>query len=135
MRHFGMMGIALVLALAIGCGKSDEQKAAETAPPKRHEEGRQKRWPRPRRKPARGGHQRRAWRRCQGAGRRSPARWPATGPDGKPVEPVSFQAAADGASRGVGLAAAEPTGERMTTPDRVLANRGDYTMGDSPRSR
>ena len=31
MRQFGVMGIALTLALSIGCGKSEEQKAAEKA--------------------------------------------------------------------------------------------------------
>ena len=31
MRHFGRWGLALALVLTIGCGKSDEEKAAEKA--------------------------------------------------------------------------------------------------------
>ena len=128
MRQLEVLGIALTLTLTIGCAKSEEQKAAEQAAEET--------------KKAAEALARAAEKTAEAAtkeGLSAAAKalegfagaMAATGPDGKPVQAVSFQALQSTFPEVPGWTRAEPTGERMTSPVSFSQAEVDYTKGDS----
>ena len=125
------MGIALTLALSIGCGKSDEQKAAEKAAEetKKAAEALAKAAEKTAASGTNGGPvgRRQGTRRIRRRdGRDGPGRQAGTSGQLPGLQTVLPECRA-GSAR-------EPTGERMTTPDVVLANRGRLHEGRLARS-
>lgn len=128
MRQLGVIGIALTLALSIGCGKSDEQKAAEQAAEdtKKAAEELAKAAEKTAQAATNEGLSAAAKALEGFAGAMA-----GTGPDGKPAQAVSFQALQTVLPEVAGWERAEPTGERMTTPVSFSQTEVDYTKGDS----
>ena len=118
MRHFGIVGVALTLTLAAGCGKSDEQIAAEKAAEETREAAEALK---------KAAEQTGAAKALEGfAGALS-----GTTPDGKPVDPVSFQTLQTALPEVSGWQREQPTGERMTSPVPFSQTEANYAMGDS----
>jgi hypothetical protein len=128
MRQSGVMGIALMLALSIGCGKSEEQKAAERAAEetKKAAEALATAAQKSAEVATKEGLSAAAKALEGFAGAMA-----GTGPDGKPVQAVSFQALQSTFPDVPGWQRAEPTGERMTTPISFSQAEVDYTKDKS----
>ena len=128
MRHFGIVGVALTLTLAAGCGKSDEQIAAEKAAEETREaaEALKKAAEQTGTAAANQGMQAAAKALEGFAGALS-----GTTPDGKPVDPVSFQTLQTALPEVSGWQREQPTGERMTSPVPFSQTEANYAMGDS----
>ena len=130
MRQLGVIGIALTLALSIGCGKSDEQKAAEQAAEdtKKAAEELAKAAEKTAQAATNEGLSAAAKALEGFAGAMA-----GTGPDGKPAQAVSFQALQTDVSRGRRLGASGA--DRRTNDDSrvVLASRGRLHEGQVAR--
>jgi hypothetical protein len=128
MRIFRGLSIGVLsLFLAVGCGKSDEEKAAEKAAEETREaaEALKKAAESAGAAGAAQGLQEFAKAMEGMAGAMS-----GTGPDGKPADPVSFQALQEALPEMSGWQRGTPTGERMTAPVPFSQAEADYTMGD-----
>ena len=125
-KLFGMVGLALLLTVA--CGKSEEEKAAEKAA----EETREAAEALKKAAESAGGAA-----ATQGLQDFAKAMEGVAGamagktPDGKPVEPVSFQELQAALPQVSGWERGTPTGERMTSPVPFSEADADYTMGDA----
>jgi hypothetical protein len=121
-----VVGIALVFAAA--CGKSEEQQAAERAAEETREaaEALQKAAESAGTAGTAQGLQEFAKAMEGMAGAVS-----GTTPDGKPVDPVSFQALQTALPELSGWERAAPTGERMTAPVAFSEAETHYTRGDA----
>lgn len=128
MRRFSIAGVVLALVVAGGCGKSDEQIAAEKAAEETREaaEALKKAAEQTGTAAANQGMQAAAKALEGFAGALS-----GTGPDGKPVDPVSFQTLQTALPEMSGWEREQPTGERMTSPVPFSQTEANYTMGDS----
>src|SRR5688572_1667709 len=114
MHHLKLIGVAgLALLLTVACGKSEEQKAAEKAAEETKEaaEALKKAAETAVASGASQGLQDFAKAMEGMAGAMS-----GKGPDGKPVEPVSFQSLQTMLPEISGWQREQPTGERMTIP-------------------
>lgn len=142
MRRTGILGLILALALAGGCGKSEEQKAAEKAA----EDARQA-----------AESVKKAAESAATAGAAAAAAGAAAGaagaaaglegfakamegvagamagktPDGKPIEPVSFRDLQTALPEVSGWEREQPRGERMTTPISFSQTEVSYRKGES----
>ena len=128
MRAFKLLGVfGLVVSLSAACGKSDEQKAAEKAAEETKEaaEALKKAAESAGAAGAAQGLQEFA-KAMEGA-----AAAMSGSKDGKPIEPVSFQALQAALPEVSGWQRAEPTGERMIAPVPFSQTEVDYAMGDS----
>jgi hypothetical protein len=128
MRQFGVAGVVLTLALSIACGKSEEQKATEQAAEET--------------KKAAEALAKAAEKTAQAAtneGLSAAAKalegfagaMAGTGPDGKPVQAVSFKDLQTTFPEVAGWERAEPTGERMTSPVSFSQAEVDYRKDKS----
>lgn len=128
MRQFGVIGIALTVALSIACGKSEEQKATEQAAEetKKAAEALAKAAEKTAEAATTEGLNAAAKALEGFAGAMS-----GTGPDGKPVPAVSFKELQTVLPEVPGWERAEPTGERMTTPVSFSQAEVDYKKGES----
>ena len=126
LNFFLVIGITLLLAAA--CGKSEEQKAAEKAAEETREaaEALQKAAESAGSAGTAQGLQEFAKAMEGMAGAMS-----GTTPDGKPVEPVSFQALQTALPELSGWERSTPTGERMTAPIAFSEAETHYTMGET----
>ena len=129
MRALRMLGvIGLTLALTVACGKSDEEKAAEKAA----EETKEAAEALKKAAESAGGAA-----ATQGLQEFAKAMEGVAGamsgktPDGKTVEPVSFQELQATLPQISGWERGTPTGERMTAPVPFSQAEADYTMGDA----
>ncbi len=131
MRHVGIFGLVLAMALTAGCGKSDEQIAAEKAAEETREaaEALKKAAEKTGQAAANEGLTAAAKALEGVAGALAGAT--ATGPDGKPIEPVSFQNLQAALPEVTGWERAQPTGERMTSPVAFSQAEASYSMGDA----
>jgi hypothetical protein len=142
MRRASIFGLVFVLAVTVGCGKSEEQIAAEKAA----EDARQaaEAIKKAAESAAQVGAQAAAAGAAAGAagaaaGLEAFAKgmagvagaMAAKGPDGKPVQPVSFQSLQTVLPEVSGWKRDQPTGERMTMPVPFSQAEADYSMGDS----
>jgi hypothetical protein len=128
MRYFGIAGIVLALTTAVACGKSDEQIAAEKAAEETREAAEALK------KAAEQTGAAAANQGLQAAAKALEGFAGALGgttPDGKPVEPVSFQSLQTALPEVSGWQREPPTGERMTSPVPFSQTEANYTMGDS----
>jgi hypothetical protein len=123
-----LLVIGVILMLAAACGKSEEQKAAEKAAEETREaaEALQKAAESAGSAGAAQGLQEFAKAMEGMAGAMS-----GTTPDGKPVEPVSFQALQTALPELSGWERSTPTGERMTAPIAFSEAETHYTMGET----
>jgi hypothetical protein len=125
-RVVGVAGLAL--AMTIGCGKSEEQKAAEKAA----EETKEAAAALQKAAEAAGGAA-----TAQGLNEFAKAMEGVAGamsgktPDGKTIEPVRFQDLQAALPEVSGWERGAPTGERMTAPVPFSQAEADYTMGES----
>jgi len=128
MRYWGIVGLALTLSLSPGCGKSEEQKAAEKAAEEAREaaEALKKAAEKGGAAAATQGMQEFAKAMEGVAGALS-----GKGADGKPVEPVSFQSLQTALPEVSGWTRQPPRGERMTLPVAFSQAEATYTKGDS----
>lgn len=128
MRQVGVLGLVLAVALTTGCGESEEQKAAEKAAEETKEaaEALKKAAEQTGTAAAAQGMQAAAKALEGFAGALS-----GTGPDGKPVEPVSFQSLQTTLPEVSGWQREPPTGERMTSPVPFSQAEASYSMGDA----
>jgi hypothetical protein len=129
MRHRRAIGIVgLALFVSVGCGKSEEEKAAEKAAEETKEaaEALQKAAESATAPGAAQGLQDFAKAMEGMAGAMS-----GKTPDGKTVEPVSFQSLQTVLPEVSGWQREQPTGERMTLPIPFSQAEAAYTMGDS----
>jgi len=125
------MGLVLAVAMSIACGKSAEQKAAEQAAENAKAAAEQ---------------MKKAAESAAAAGTAAAAAGTAAGlegfakamsgmagkgPDGKPVDPVSFKDLQTALPDISGWKRDEPKGERMTMPVPFSQTETDYTMGDA----
>jgi hypothetical protein len=123
---FGIIGLAV--ALSVGCGKSDEERAAEKAA----EETREAADALKKAAESAGGAA-----ATQGLQDFAKAMEGVAGamsgktPDGKPVEPVSFQDLQAALPQLSGWDRGAPIGERMTAPVPFSQTEADYTMGET----
>jgi hypothetical protein len=122
----GIVGVALTLT--IGCGKSEEQKAAEKAAEEAQEAAEALK---------KAAESAGAAGATQGLNELAKAMEGMAGamagktPDGKPVEPVRFQDLQAVLPEVSGWQRGTPTGERMTSPVPFSQAEADYTMGDA----
>jgi hypothetical protein len=123
-----LLVIGVILMLAAACGKSEEQKAAEKAAEETREaaEALQKAAESAGSAGAAQGLQEFAKAMEGMAGAMS-----GTTPDGKPVEPVGFQALQTALPELSGWERSTPTGERMTAPIAFSEAETHYTMGET----
>jgi hypothetical protein len=123
-----LLAIGIILILAAACGKSEEQKAAEKAAEETREaaEALQKAAESAGSAGTAQGLQEFAKAMEGMAGAMS-----GTTPDGKPVEPVSFQALQTALPELSGWERSTPTGERMTAPIAFSEAETHYTMGET----
>jgi hypothetical protein len=123
-----LLVIGITLMLAAACGKSEEQKAAEKAAEETREaaEALQKAAESAGSAGAAQGLQEFAKAMEGMAGAMS-----GTTPDGKPVEPVGFQALQTALPELSGWERSTPTGERMTAPIAFSEAETHYTMGET----
>jgi hypothetical protein len=123
-----LLVIGITLMLAAACGKSEEQKAAEKAAEETREaaEALQKAAESAGSAGTAQGLQEFAKAMEGMAGAMS-----GTTPDGKPVEPVSFQALQTALPELSGWERSTPTGERMTAPIAFSEAETHYTMGET----
>lgn len=127
MRVLKLVGIVgLVLTMAVACGKSEEQKAAEQAAEEAREaaEALKKAAESTGAAATAQGMQEFA-KAMEGAA----AALSGKGADGKPVEPLGFQALQTVLPEVSGWQRATATGERMTSPIPFSQTDADYTMG------
>lgn len=128
MRALKLLGlVGLVVTIAVACGKSDEQKAAEKAAEETREAAEALK------KAAETGGAAAAAQGMQELAKamEGAAAAISKGADGKPVEPVSFQELQAALPEVSGWQRATPTGERMTAPFPFSQAEADYTMGDA----
>ncbi len=131
MRYVKAIGIvALAACLAVGCGKSDEEKAAEKAAEEAKEaaEALKKAAEQTGTAAAAQGMQDFAKAMEGMAGALGGA---TTTPDGKPVTPVSFKDLQTALPEVAGWTRETPTGERMTSPISFSQTEVTYTNGDA----
>jgi hypothetical protein len=123
-----LLVIGITLMLAAACGKSEEQKAAEKAAEETREaaEALQKAAESAGSAGTAQGLQEFAKAMEGMAGAMS-----GTTPDGKPVEPVSFQALQTALPELSGWERSTPTGERMTAPIAFSEAETHYTTGET----
>ena len=131
MRHFGVCGFVLVLALTVGCGKSDEQIATEKAAEETREAAEALKKAAEQAGTAAANEGMAAAAKALEGFAGALAGAAPTGPDGKPVEPVSFQNLQTALPEVAGWERAQPTGERMTSPVAFSQAEASYKMGDS----
>jgi len=131
MRYFGIAGLVLAVSLSGACGKSDEQIAAEKAAEETREAADAlKKAAEQAGQAASNEGLAAAAKALEGfAGALSGAA--PTGPDGKPVQPVSFQSLQTALPDVAGWERAQPTGERMTSPMAFSQAEASYKMGDA----
>jgi hypothetical protein len=129
MRHLGIMGLALVVALAAGCGKSDEQIAAEKAAEETREAAEALKKAAEQTGAAAANEGMAAAAKALEGFAGALAGATPTGPDGKPVEPVSFQDLQAALPEVAGWERAQPTGERMTSPVPFSQTEASYSSG------
>ena len=131
MRHVVIVGLVLAVAVAGGCGKSDEQIAAEKAAEETREaaEALAKAAEQAGSAAATDGMAAAAKALEGFAGALAGAA--PTGPDGKPVQPVSFRDLQTALPEVAGWERAQPTGERMTSPVPFSQAEASYSMGDA----
>jgi len=129
MRHLKTVGIvALASLLTVACGKSEEEKAAERAAEETREaaEALKKAAETAGASGTAQGLQDFAKAMEGMAGAMS-----GKGPDGKAVEPVSFQSLQTALPEVSGWQREQPTGERMTMPVSFSQAEANYVMGDA----
>jgi hypothetical protein len=134
MRRFATWGL-LAAVLAVGCGKSEEQIAAEKAADdaRKAAEALQK----AAESAAAAGTAAGAAAAAQGAEGFAKAlegmagALAGKGPDGKPVEPVSFRDLQSALPEVSGWTRGEPQGERMTSPIPFSQTEAQYEMGEA----
>jgi hypothetical protein len=135
MRHSTIVAIALAMAVAAGCGKSDEQKAAEKAAEETREAAEALK--KAAESAANAGAAAGAAGAAQGLEGFAKAMEGMAGAmsgktaDGKPIEPVSFQALQTVLPEVSGWQREQPTGERMTMPVAYSQAEATYRMGDA----
>ena len=118
-KVIGVLG--LVLALVAACGKSDEEKAAEKAA-EEAEDAAEAGSGRVRAAAAGAAEGPKGVR--QGDGERRPPPWAEGPPTANPWRSRSFQALQTALPEMSGWEREKPRGERMTSPSRLLADRG-----------
>lgn len=135
MRHWSIVGWVLTVALAGGCGKSEEQKAAEKAAEETREAA--EAITKAAESAAAAGAAAGAAGAAQGLEGFAKAMegvagaMAGKGPDGKPVEPVSFRELQTVLPEVAGWTRDEPRGERMTSPFPFSQTEAQYTMGET----
>lgn len=131
MRHGVIGGLVLAVAFAGGCGKSDEQIAAEKAAEETREaaEALAKAAETAGTTAANEGMAAAA-KALEGFAGALGGATP-TGPDGKPVQPVGFRDLQTALPEVAGWERAQPTGERMTSPVAFSQAEASYSMGDA----
>lgn len=128
MRRIGLLGLVLALGLTIGCGKSEEQKAAEKAAQETQEAAEALK---------KAAEQTSAAAATEGMAAAAKAlegfasAMSGKGPDGKPVEPVPFQSLQTLLPEVSGWQRGEVSGERMTSPVPFSQAEASYTAGDA----
>ena len=128
MRHCGIIGLVLAAMLVIGCGKSQEQIAAEKAAEETRAAAEAL---------SKAAQQTAAAATSEGMAAAAKALGGMAGalsgttPDGKTVEPVSFQALQGALPEVSGWTRAQPTGERMTSPVPFSQAEASYANGDA----
>src|SRR5688572_22155806 len=129
MRQLRVIGIVtLAVMFTVACGKSEEEKAAEKAAEETREaaEALKKAAESAGASGAAQGLQDFAKAMEGMAGAMS-----GKGPDGKTVEPVSFQSLQTALPELSGWEREQPTGERMTMPVPFSQAEANYSMGDA----
>jgi hypothetical protein len=135
MRHMRRMGLVLVVTLAVGCGKSEEQKAAEKAADDARQAAEAVK--KAAESAAAAGTAAGAAAAAQGLEGFAKAMegvagaMAGKGPDGKPVEPVSFRELQTALPEVSGWKREEPRGEKMTSPIPFSQTEVQYSMGDA----
>jgi hypothetical protein len=135
MRLVMAIGLVGVLVVSGGCGKSAEQKAAEEAAENARVAAEELK--KAAESAAAAGTAAGAAGAAAGLEAFSKAMEGAAGamagrgPDGKPIEPVSFRELQTALPEVSGWTREEPTGERMTMPVPFSQTEARYTMGDS----
>lgn len=126
LRMLGVVGLALVVA--VGCGKSEEEKAAERAAEETREaaEALQKAA-----ESAGGGEAVQGLQDFAKAMEGVAGAMSGTTPDGKTVEPVSFQELQAALPEMSGWDRGAPMGERMTAPVAFSEAETNYTSGEA----
>lgn len=127
MLRCGTVGLVLALSLSLGCGKSEEEKAADKAAEETREaaEALKKAAESANASGAAGMEEfAKAMEGMAGA-------MAGKTPDGKPVDPVSFQELQTVLPEISGWQRAQPTGERMTLPVPFSQAEASYTSGDA----
>jgi hypothetical protein len=142
MHRASIFGLVFIIAVAVGCGKSQEQIAAEKAA----EDAKQaaEAIAKAAESAAKVGASAAAAGAAAGAagaaaGLEAFAKgmegvagaMAAKGPDGKPVQPVSFQSLQSVLPEVSGWKREPPTGERMTMPVPFSQAEAEYSMGDA----
>jgi HPt (histidine-containing phosphotransfer) domain-containing protein len=128
MRAFKLIGtIGLALTLAVGCGKSEEEKAAEKAA----EETKEAAEALKKAAESAGAGTAQGMQDFAKAMESAAAAMSGKTPDGKPVDPVSFQDLQAALPQVSGWERGTPTGERMTAPVPFSEASADYQMGDA----
>lgn len=128
MRHFGMVGLVLAIALTAGCGKSEEEKAAEKAAEETKEAAEALK---------KAAEQTGTAAAAQGLDAAAKALEGVAGalsgttPDGKPIDPVSFQILQTTLPEMPGWKREQPTGERLTSPMPFSQAEVSYSMDEA----
>lgn len=129
MRHLRMMGaIGLALLLTTACGKSEEEKAAERAAEETREAAEALK------KAAESAEAAGATAGLQDLAKAMEGMAGAMAgktPDGKPIDPMSFQELQTALPEISGWERAKPTGERMTMPVPFSQTEASYSNGDA----
>ncbi|HUE88647.1 MAG TPA: hypothetical protein VMO26_21430 [Vicinamibacterales bacterium] len=129
MRHLQLLLVmSLTLLLAVACGKSEEERAAEKAAEETREaaEALQKAA-----ESADSSSQAQGLREFAKAMEGMAGALGGTTPDGKPVDPVSFQALQTALPELPGWERSTPTGERMTAPVAFSEAETHFTRGEA----
>jgi hypothetical protein len=135
MRHSRIVAIALAIACAVGCGKSEEEKAAEKAAEETREAAEALK--KAAESAAKAGVAAGAAGAAQGLEGFAKAMEGMAGamagktPDGKPIEPVSFQQLQAVLPEVPGWEREKPTGERMTMPVPFSQAEATYRANDA----
>lgn len=131
MRLSGILGLVLAVALTTACGKSDEQIAAEKAAEETREAAEALKKAAEQTGTAAANEGMAAAAKALEGFAGALAGATPTGPDGKPVEPVSFQNLQTALPDVAGWERAQPTGERMTSPVPFSQAEVSYSMGEA----
>lgn len=131
MRHFATLGLVLALGLTVACGKSDEQIATEKAAEETREAAEALKKAAEQTGAAAANEGMAAAAKALEGFAGALAGSAPTGPDGKPVEPVSFQNLQTALPEVAGWQRGEPTGERMTSPVPFSQSEATYSLGEA----